>query len=107
MKMISRIAAAALLGAMTLTGVSATPALARGGGGGHFSAGAGIGHGGGFGHGFAPGFRNPGFGHGYYAPGFRPGWGVGYRYGALYPTCWTDWQWDPYWNQDVPVRVCY
>jgi len=29
-----------------------------------------------------------------------------YYYGRGYDRCWTEWQWDGYYRERVPVRVC-
>lgn len=41
---------------------------------------------------------------GYYAPPPPP---VAYEYRYDYrPRCWTQWRWDPYYGENVRVRVC-
>ena len=46
------------------------------------------------------------YGGGYYNGGYyaQPGY---YGYRRVYrPRCWTQWRWDPYYGEQVPVQVC-
>lgn len=62
------------------------------------------------------GYNGGGYGRGYYAPPPRRfrgygGYGGGYYdrgyYGGGYAQrCWTQWRWDPYYGDRVPVQVC-
>jgi hypothetical protein len=46
-------------------------------------------------------YNNGYYNNGYYA---QPGY---YTYHRAYrPRCWTQYRWDPYYGEDVPVQVC-
>jgi len=51
-------------------------------------------------------YNNGYYNNGYYDNGYyaQPGY---YSYRRTYrPRCWTQWRWDPYYGEQVPVRVC-
>ncbi len=86
MKIFNRFAAVALVGAVLGGVVAAAPASAHT----DFAIGVNVG---------------PHWGYGprpWYGP--RPYYGYG---PVVYqPVCWTNWHWSPYWQQQVPTRIC-
>ncbi len=98
MKLTNRIALATLAGITALGGLAAAPAAARSSVSIEYRNGN-----------YRADYRN----HDRYRDGrdYRYGrnWRAydrGYYYGRGYDRCWTDWQWDGWRHERVPVRVC-